>query len=155
MPRLLRGLVGTAAGLGIIVLAAWLTLQWGILPRADLWRPRLAQWASQAIGMKVQITHIEVLGDLWAPTLRLDGVQLLDPQGRAALQLGRAELRITPGSLIPLPQRGWAPRMDRIVLLDDGHVVEAGTHAELLAMGGLYARFWSRQSGGFIGTEED
>lgn len=116
MPRLLRGLVGTAAGLGIIVLAAWLTLQWGILPRADLWRPRLAQWASQTIGMKVQITHIEVLGDLWAPTLRLDGVQLLDPQGRAALQLGRAELRITPGSLIPLPQRGWAPRMDRIVL---------------------------------------
>ena len=81
MPRLLRGLVGTAAGLGIIVLAAWLTLQWGILPRADLWRPRLAQWASQAIGMEVQITHIEVLGDLWAPTLRLDGVQLLGGHG--------------------------------------------------------------------------
>ncbi|KDB50774.1 hypothetical protein X805_36420 [Sphaerotilus natans subsp. natans DSM 6575] len=116
MPRLLRGLVGTAAGLGIIVLAAWLTLQWGILPRADLWRPRLAQWASQAIGMKVQIAHIEVLGDLWAPTLRLEGVQLLDPQGRAALQLGRAELRITPGSLIPRPHQGWTPRMDRILL---------------------------------------
>jgi len=46
-------------------------------------------------------------------------------------------------------------RMDRIVLLDDGHVAEAGTHAELLARNGLYARFWNRQSGGFIGTEED
>ena len=41
-------------------------------------------------------------------------------------------------------------RMDRIVVLDDGAVAEAGTHAELLAKGGLYARFWERQSGGFI-----
>jgi len=41
-------------------------------------------------------------------------------------------------------------RMDRIVVLDDGAVVEEGSHAELLARGGLYARFWERQSGGFI-----
>jgi ABC-type multidrug transport system fused ATPase/permease subunit len=33
-------------------------------------------------------------------------------------------------------------------------VAEQGTHAELLAQGGLYARFWARQSGGFIGLEE-
>ncbi|MEZ5777255.1 MAG: ABC transporter ATP-binding protein [Paracoccaceae bacterium] len=45
-------------------------------------------------------------------------------------------------------------RMDRIVVLDDGKVVEEGSHSELLAKGGLYARFWDRQSGGFIGTEE-
>jgi hypothetical protein len=44
--------------------------------------------------------------------------------------------------------------MDRIVVLDDGHIAESGTHAELLASGGLYARFWARQSGGFIGLEE-
>ena len=41
-------------------------------------------------------------------------------------------------------------RMDRIVVLDDGAIAEQGTHAELLARGGLYARFWNRQSGGFI-----
>ena len=41
-------------------------------------------------------------------------------------------------------------RMDRIVVLDDGAIAEEGTHAELLAQGGLYARFWNRQSGGFI-----
>jgi len=45
-------------------------------------------------------------------------------------------------------------RMDRIVVLDDGRVAEEGTHAELLARRGLYARFWERQSGGFIGIDE-
>lgn len=45
-------------------------------------------------------------------------------------------------------------RMDRIVVLENGHVAEDGTHTELLALGGLYAGFWARQSGGFIGTEE-
>ncbi len=41
-------------------------------------------------------------------------------------------------------------RMDRIVVLDGGRIVEQGTHAGLLEAGGLYARLWSRQSGGFI-----
>ncbi len=44
--------------------------------------------------------------------------------------------------------------MDRIVVIDRGRIVEAGTHAALLANGGLYAQFWDRQSGGFIGTDE-
>jgi ATP-binding cassette subfamily B multidrug efflux pump len=44
--------------------------------------------------------------------------------------------------------------MDRIVVLEDGRVAEQGSHAELLARDGLYARFWNRQSGGFIGLEE-
>ena len=43
--------------------------------------------------------------------------------------------------------------MDRIVVLDDGGIVEQGSHAELLAAGGLYARLWARQSGGFIAWE--
>jgi len=44
--------------------------------------------------------------------------------------------------------------MDRIVVIDDGKVVEDGPHEALLAKGGLYASFWNRQSGGFIGTDE-
>ena len=43
--------------------------------------------------------------------------------------------------------------MDRIVVLDAGRIVEEGRHAELLAKGGLYAGFWARQSGGFLGTD--
>ncbi len=44
-------------------------------------------------------------------------------------------------------------QMDRIIVLDDGRVAEQGTHAELLALNGLYAGFWNRQSGGFIGAD--
>jgi ATP-binding cassette subfamily B multidrug efflux pump len=44
--------------------------------------------------------------------------------------------------------------MDRILVLEDGHIAEDGTHGDLLAQGGLYAGFWARQSGGFIGTND-
>ena len=45
-------------------------------------------------------------------------------------------------------------QMDRILVIDDGRIVEEGSHSALLAKGGLYARFWDRQSGGFIDTTE-
>lgn len=44
-------------------------------------------------------------------------------------------------------------QMDRIIVLDAGKVVEQGTHGELLTLNGLYASFWNRQSGGFIGVD--
>lgn len=44
--------------------------------------------------------------------------------------------------------------MDRIIVIDDGSIVEQGSHSDLLASGGLYSKFWNRQSGGFIGTED-
>ncbi len=45
-------------------------------------------------------------------------------------------------------------QLDRILVLDDGRIVEDGSHHALLARNGLYAQFWNRQSGGFIGTIE-
>jgi len=40
--------------------------------------------------------------------------------------------------------------MDRIIVMDDGRIIEDGSHDDLLAANGQYARFWTRQSGGFI-----
>ncbi|MNE79320.1 Iron import ATP-binding/permease protein IrtA [compost metagenome] len=44
-------------------------------------------------------------------------------------------------------------RMDRLVVLDRGVIVESGSHAELLEQGGLYARLWQHQTGGFVGVD--
>ena len=44
--------------------------------------------------------------------------------------------------------------MDRIIVMEQGQIAEVGSHADLLASGGLYAQFWARQSGGFICTDE-
>ncbi len=45
--------------------------------------------------------------------------------------------------------------MDRLVVLDKGRIVEEGDHRSLLASGGLYARLWAHQSGGFLGEEAE
>jgi ATP-binding cassette subfamily B multidrug efflux pump len=45
--------------------------------------------------------------------------------------------------------------MDRLIVLDQGRIVEQGDHRSLLAQGGLYARLWAHQSGGFLGEEDD
>ena len=44
--------------------------------------------------------------------------------------------------------------MDRLVVMDEGRIIEQGTHAALLEQGGLYASLWTRQSGGFLLAEE-
>jgi ATP-binding cassette subfamily B multidrug efflux pump len=44
--------------------------------------------------------------------------------------------------------------MDRLVVMDRGQIVEQGSHAQLLAKGGVYAKLWTRQSGGFLGEDE-
>ena len=50
---------------------------------------------------------------------------------------------------------GTFAAMDRLVVLDEGRVVEEGDHRSLLARGGLYARLWAHQSGGFLGDGTD
>jgi ATP-binding cassette subfamily B multidrug efflux pump len=45
--------------------------------------------------------------------------------------------------------------MDRLIVLDKGRIVEEGNHYSLLAQGGLYARLWAHQSGGFLGEDTE
>jgi ATP-binding cassette subfamily B multidrug efflux pump len=45
--------------------------------------------------------------------------------------------------------------LDRLVVMDQGRIVEEGDHRSLLAKGGLYARLWAHQSGGYLGEETD
>ena len=86
-----------------------------------------------------------------APILVLDeATSALDSEVEAAIQ--ETLYGVMQGkTVIAIAHRlSTIARMDRIVVLDDGAIAEEGTHAELLARDGLYARFWNRQSGGFI-----
>ena len=90
-----------------------------------------------------------------APILVLDeATSALDSEVEAAIQ--ETLYGVMEGkTVIAIAHRlSTIARMDRIVVLDDGRVVETGSHDELLAQGGLYARFWARQSGGFIGIDD-
>ena len=91
-----------------------------------------------------------------APILVLDeATSALDSEVEAAIQ--DTLYGVMQGkTVIAIAHRlSTIARMDRIVVLDDGAIAEEGTHAELLARGGLYARFWNRQSGGFIDVGEE
>jgi ATP-binding cassette subfamily B multidrug efflux pump len=89
-----------------------------------------------------------------APILVLDeATSALDSEVEAAIQ--DTLYQIMEGkTVIAIAHRlSTIARMDRIVVLDDGQVVEEGSHQDLLNQGGVYARLWARQSGGFIGTD--
>ncbi|MBV8888943.1 MAG: ABC transporter ATP-binding protein [Alphaproteobacteria bacterium] len=85
-----------------------------------------------------------------APILVLDeATSALDSEVEAAIQEQLAEL-MEGRTVIAIAHRlSTIARMDRLVVLDAGRIVEEGTHEDLLAAGGAYAALWSRQSGGF------
>ncbi|MFZ6045606.1 ABC transporter ATP-binding protein [Pseudomonas sp. CR3202] len=89
-----------------------------------------------------------------APILILDeATSALDSEVEAAIQES-LETLMHGKTVIAIAHRlSTIARMDRLVVLDRGRVVESGSHAELLEHGGLYARLWQHQTGGFVGVE--
>jgi ATP-binding cassette subfamily B multidrug efflux pump len=90
-----------------------------------------------------------------APILVLDeATSALDSEVEAAIQ-GQLAGLMEGRTVIAIAHRlSTIARMDRLVVLDHGRIVESGDHAGLLARGGTYARLWRRQSGGFMGVLE-
>jgi len=86
-----------------------------------------------------------------APILLLDeATSALDSEVEAAIQQTLYQM-MTGKTVIAIAHRlSTIAQMDRILVMEQGRIVEDGTHADLLAKRGLYAGFWNRQSGGFI-----
>lgn len=86
-----------------------------------------------------------------APVLVLDeATSALDSESEKAIQKALWELMKGRTAVVIAHRLSTIQRMDRIAVLDEGKIVEQGSHKELLKKGGLYARLWKHQSGGFI-----
>ena len=90
-----------------------------------------------------------------APVLILDeATSALDSDAEAAIQESLESL-MEGKTVIAIAHRlSTIARMDRLVVMEQGRIIESGSHAELIDRGGLYARLWQRQTGGFVVPEE-
>ena len=89
-----------------------------------------------------------------APILVLDeATSALDSEVEAVIQESLETVMANKTVLAIAHRLSTISRMDRIIVMDDGRIIEEGTHASLLRNKGVYANFWSRQSGGFLGID--
>lgn len=86
-----------------------------------------------------------------APLLVLDeATSALDSESEKLIQQSLWKLMEGRTAIVIAHRLSTIQRMDRIIVLDNGHIAEEGTHSELIANNGIYASLWSHQSGGFI-----
>ena len=90
-----------------------------------------------------------------APLLVLDeATSALDSEVEASIQTSLYEFMEGKTVLAIAHRLSTLSEMDRIIVMENGRIVEDGTHTSLLAQNKLYARYWNRQSGGFIGAQD-
>ena len=90
-----------------------------------------------------------------APILVLDeATSALDSEVESAIQSALERVMRGKTVLAIAHRLSTLSKMDRIIVMDQGHIVETGSHQALLDQGGLYCRYWKRQSGGFIETKQ-
>ena len=91
-----------------------------------------------------------------APILVLDeATSALDSEVEAAIQHSLYQL-MSGKTVIAIAHRlSTIAAMDRLIVLDQGAIVEQGTHQQLVNSGGIYAQLWAHQTGGFLGVETD
>ena len=91
-----------------------------------------------------------------APILLLDeATSALDSEVEAAIQESLDKMMENKTVIAIAHRLSTIAAMDRLIVLDHGQIVEQGTHAELLAQNGLYAKLWQHQSGGFLSGHTD
>ena len=91
-----------------------------------------------------------------APILVLDeATSALDSEVEASIQAALGRVMQGKTVLAIAHRLSTIAAMDRIMVMEAGRIVEMGNHAELLALNGVYARYWNRQSGGFIGVDDE
>jgi len=95
-----RALLGLVLVAWSLLLIAWLTLHWGILPHIQQWREPIQARASKALGVPVRIGEIVVRSGGWVPSFELREVVLMDADQRPALRLPRVFAAISPRSLL-------------------------------------------------------